>query len=78
MQEKGVLLMDHSAQKKPGQSGAKALMNTIMQVLIFFSVFNKIFKIAIDDLTKRKLKHSPTLLISATKTLQPSLHVSTS
>merc|ERR1739844_590234 len=32
MQEKGVLLMDHSAQKKPGQSGAKALMNTIMQL----------------------------------------------
>ena len=39
MQEKGVLLMDHSAQKKPGQSGAKALMNTIMQVLIFFLSF---------------------------------------
>merc|ERR1719225_547545 len=32
MQEKGVLLMDNSAQKKPGQSGAKALMNTIMQL----------------------------------------------
>merc|ERR1712156_743133 len=29
MQERGILLMDNSAQKKPGQSGAKALMNTI-------------------------------------------------
>merc|ERR1712038_1591774 len=32
MQEKGVLLMDTNAVKKPGQSGAKALMNTIMQL----------------------------------------------
>ena len=45
MQEKGVLLMDNSAQKKPGQSGAKALMNTIMQVLIsskFLKRFSKL------------------------------------
>ena len=48
----------------------------------FFLSFLKIVSrlwIVIDDLTKKKrLKHSSTLLISATKTLQPSLHVSTS
>merc|ERR1719412_448781 len=33
MQEKGIMLQDTSLQKKPGQSGgAKALMNTIMQL----------------------------------------------
>ena len=40
MQEKGVLLMDKTAVKKPGHHGAKALMNTIMQVYKYYYFLN--------------------------------------
>ncbi len=44
MQEKGVMLQDHSM-KGQNKSGAKALMNTIMQLRFYFNQLSFISKV---------------------------------